>query len=95
MKKVTFSLNYRKPKSQYKPDEELIHKFHSPTRVVLYVVSFFFLSLHLLHGFSSSFQSVGTDRKYSKQIEIFGKIFAIFVPLGFAFIAIFHHLTHL
>jgi len=53
------------------------------------------LSLHLLHGFSSSFQSVGTDRKYSKQIEIFGKIFAIFVPLGFAFIAIFHHLTHL
>ena len=75
--------------------EELIHKFHSPTRVALYVVSFFFLSLHLLHGFSSSFQSVGTDRKYSKQIEVFGKIFAIFVPLGFAFIAIFHHLTHL
>ena len=24
MKKVTFSLNYRKPKSQYKPDEELM-----------------------------------------------------------------------
>tara|TARA_B100000989_G_scaffold96360_1_gene70161 strand:- start:408 stop:1067 length:660 start_codon:yes stop_codon:yes gene_type:complete len=75
--------------------EELIHKFDSPTRVVLYVVSFFFLSLHLLHGFSSSFQSMGTDRKYSKQIKVFGKIFAIFVPLGFAFIAVFHHLTHL
>ena len=74
--------------------EELVHKFHNPVRVGLYVISFIFLSLHLLHGFSSSFQSVGTDRKYANQINILGKIFAIVVPFGFAFIAIYHHLMH-
>ena len=40
------------------------------------------------------FQSVGTDRKYANQINILGKIFAIVVPFGFAFIAIYHHLMH-
>ena len=74
--------------------EELVHKFHNPVRVGLYVISFIFLSLHLLHRFSSSFQSVGTDRKYANQINTLGKIFAIVVPFGFAFIAIYHHLMH-
>jgi succinate dehydrogenase / fumarate reductase cytochrome b subunit len=39
--------------------EELIHKFESPVRVGIYALSFVFLALHLYHGFSSSFQSVG------------------------------------
>ena len=39
--------------------EELQHKFHNPIRTGLYVVSFVFLALHLLHGFQSAFQSVG------------------------------------
>lgn len=72
--------------------EELVHKFESPVRVGLYVLSFVFLSLHLLHGFSSSFQSVGVNNKYSKSIKTFTKAFSIIVPLGFVFIALFHHL---
>ena len=36
---------------------ELVHKFHSPIRVLIYCLSFIFLGLHLFHGFSSSFQS--------------------------------------
>jgi len=73
--------------------EELVHKFESPVRVGIYVLSFIFLSLHLLHGFSSSFQSVGVNNKYSKAIKTFTVAFSIVVPVGFIFIALFHHLT--
>ncbi len=74
--------------------EELLHKFEDLTRVVLYVVSFFFLALHLSHGFSSAFQSMGFNNKYTPAVKSFGKLYAIGIPLGFAFVAIFHFLNH-
>jgi succinate dehydrogenase / fumarate reductase cytochrome b subunit len=74
--------------------EELVHKFEDLTRVVLYVISFFFLSLHLSHGFSSAFQSMGFNNKYTPAVKSFGKLYAIGIPFGFAFIAIFHFLNH-
>ena len=73
--------------------EELVHKFHSPGRVFFYSISFVFLSLHLMHGFFSSFQSVGINNKYSKTIKLLATAFSIVIPLGFIFIAIFHHLN--
>lgn len=73
--------------------EELVHKFENPVRVGIYALSFVFLCLHLLHGFASSFQSVGINNKYSKVIKSFTTAFAVVVPLGFVFIALFHHLT--
>ncbi len=73
---------------------ELQHKFVSPVRTLLYVISFAFLALHLLHGFASSFQSVGVNNKYSGGIQKFAKAFAIVIPAGFIFVAIFHHLNH-
>ena len=73
--------------------EELVHKFHSPFRVVIYTLSFIFLSLHLFHGFASSFQSVGLNNKYTRSIKLFTVAFSLFVPAGFIFIAIFHHLN--
>ena len=75
--------------------EELVHKLVSPVRVGLYVVSFFFLALHLLHGFGSSFQSMGLNNKYTPAIKTFTKIFAIAIPAGFVFIALFHHFNAL
>ncbi len=72
---------------------ELAHKFHSPVRVVIYALSFVFLSLHLLHGFSSSFQSVGLNNKYTRGIKLFTVAFSLVIPAGFIFIAIFHHLN--
>lgn len=75
--------------------EETIAKFESPVRTGLYVISFVFLMLHLLHGFASSFQSVGFNNKYSKALQGFTKAFAIIIPLGFIFIAIFHYINHL
>ena len=74
--------------------EELIHKFEDLTRVILYVVSLFFLALHLSHGFSSAFQSMGFNNKYTMAVKSIGKVYAIGIPAGFAFIAIFHFLNH-
>jgi len=73
--------------------EEMVHKFVSPVRVGFYAVSFVFLMLHLLHGFSSSFQSVGLNNKYTKGLKSFTIAYSILIPVGFIFIAIFHHLN--
>jgi succinate dehydrogenase / fumarate reductase cytochrome b subunit len=76
--------------------EETVAKFAGdPLRVGIYVLAFVFLIFHLLHGFSSSFQSVGFNNKYSRSLKVFTKAFAIVIPLGFAFIAIFHYVSHL
>lgn len=73
--------------------EELVHKFHNPVRVAIYALSFVFLSLHLFHGFSSSFQSVGLNNKYTHGIKLFTVAFSLLIPAGFIFIAIFHYLN--
>lgn len=73
---------------------ELLHKFESPVRTGLYCLSFMLLSLHLWHGFNSSFQSIGFNNKYSKGLQNFAYGFAIVVPFGFLFIALFHHFNH-
>jgi len=73
---------------------ELQHKFVSPIRVGIYCVAFVFLSLHLLHGFSSAFQSVGANNKYTRALSKFGVAYAILIPLGFIVIALFHHFNH-
>ena len=72
---------------------ELLHKFQNPIRVVAYVVAFFLLMMHLLHGFQSAFQSIGANhRKYTPFIKAFGKVFAIVIPVGFMLIAIINYL---
>jgi len=73
---------------------ELQHKFTSLPRMISYVVAFVFLSLHLLHGFQSSFQSVGfSNQKTRISLHKLGNLFAVVVPMGFIFIAIFHFIT--
>lgn len=69
---------------------ELVAKFQNPIRVGIYSVCFVLLSVHLWHGFASSFQSVGFNNRYSKTIQKLGYAFAIVVPFGFVFIALFH-----
>jgi len=74
--------------------EELAHKFESPLRVGAYVIAFIFLSLHLMHGFSSAFQSAGASSMRKEKLQLFAKVYSILIPLGFIFIALFHHFNH-
>jgi succinate dehydrogenase / fumarate reductase cytochrome b subunit len=73
---------------------ELKHKFIPIWRVALYCIGFVFLSLHLQHGFSSAFQSSGLNNKYTNGLKFFGKLYSLFIPLGFIVIALFHHFNH-
>lgn len=74
---------------------ELVAKFSGePVRVFLYVLAFVFLSLHLMHGFASSFQSVGfRHNKFTPIIVNLGKLYAIAVPALYVFIAVFHFIN--
>lgn len=73
---------------------ELQHKFVSPLRVGAYVIAFVFLALHLMHGFTSAFQSMGSTAGRKKGLMTFGKVYAIAIPALFIFIALFHYFNH-
>jgi len=84
-----------KPEDANRYYGELVHKFEDPIRVGIYALSFVFLSLHLLHGFQSAFQSSGVNhRKYTPAIQKLGKLYAVLIPAGYIFIAVYHYLTH-
>ena len=74
--------------------EELQHKFLSPYRVGAYVLAFIFLLLHLLHGFTSAFQSMGSTAGRKKALTLLGKIYSYAIVLGFIFVAVWHHFNH-
>lgn len=74
--------------------QELQHKFVDPIRTGLYLIANILLAFHLWHGFSSSFQSVGFNNKYSKSLKNFSYAFAVFVPFMFVVVALFHHFSH-
>jgi len=78
----------------YRYYEELVHKFESPLRVGAYVLAFVLLALHLLHGFTSAFQSIGATMGRKKTMQNIGKAYSILIPLGFIVIALFHHFNH-
>jgi len=74
---------------------ETVHKFESPVRVGIYILAFILLAIHLWHGFSSAFQSVGFNNAYSKALRGFTKFYAVIIPFGFVFIAIYLHFNQL
>jgi len=79
---------------EYRYFHEMVEKFHSPVRVSAYVISFVLLGLHLAHGFTSAFQSVGSTAGRKKVLQQIGKAYSILIPLGFIIVAVFHHLNH-
>lgn len=78
----------------YRYYEELVHKFENPLRVGAYVLAFILLALHLLHGFTSAFQSMGITAGRKKFLKNLGTIYSVVIPLGFIIIALFHHFNH-
>ncbi|WP_159018602.1 succinate dehydrogenase cytochrome b subunit [Algibacter sp. L3A6] len=74
--------------------DELVHKFSNPARVVAYVIAFVFLALHLMHGFTSAFQSMGSTAGRKQTLQNIGKAYSIIIPLGFVVIALYHFFNH-
>lgn len=75
----------------YRYLHELREKFADPLRVGIYCLAFVFLSLHLLHGFKSAFQSIGARSIFADWLRKSSLAYGIIVPAGFIFIALFHY----
>ncbi|SDL37848.1 succinate dehydrogenase cytochrome b subunit [Pedobacter antarcticus] len=63
----------------------MLQKFSNPLEVVIYLLGIASLFYHLLHGFSSAFQSLGLNhKKYNYMIRNSGWLFSIIICLTFA-----------
>lgn len=61
--------------------------------VILYVLSMISLAYHLLHGFASTFQTMGWNhKKYTPIIKAIGVGFSIIIPLLFAAMPVYIYL---
>ena len=68
----------------------LLEYFRSPYATIWYVVAQVCLGIHLSHGFSSSFQSLGFNHpRYSSWIKKIGLVYALAMALGFSLLAIY------
>ena len=71
------------------PYEQTVMVLSDPISGIVYTLGAIVLGVHLSHGFSSAFQSLGLNHpKYMPLIKLVGRIFAIVVAVGFAAIAI-------
>jgi len=73
---------------------ELVEKFVNPLIVLAYIFAFVLLGLHLAHGFTSAFQSLGGTAGRKKTLQTIGKLYSIIIPFGFVFIATYHYFNH-
>ena len=76
------------------PTADLYRKVYASFKqewiVGVYLVGMVVLSLHLLHGFQSSFQTLGLNHpKWMPLIKAVGVVYSILVPLGFAAIPLY------
>ena len=72
-----------------------IEIFRNPLWVGLYVIATLLVALHMRHGISSAFQSLGLDHpRYTGQIVAIGIVVAIVIGAGLAVIPIWVFLTH-
>ncbi|ATP58552.1 succinate dehydrogenase [Pedobacter ginsengisoli] len=74
----------------------MVETFKNPFLVLLYVLAMVSLAYHLLHGFSSAFQTLGWNhKKYTPLIKGFGFWFSIIIPLIFALMPIVMYLGYI
>jgi len=72
-----------------------VEVFQSPGYVAFYVVGMAIVFMHLRHGVSSAFQSLGANHpRYNRLILAGGYVLATVLGLGFAFIPVWAYLTH-
>ncbi len=70
--------------------QRVLYAFKQPVFVIIYVLSMIALGMHLWHGFQSAFQTLGLNhRKYMPLIRFIGRVYAVVVPAGFAYIPVY------
>jgi succinate dehydrogenase / fumarate reductase cytochrome b subunit len=68
--------------------------FTSPIWVGIYVFCMVLIGLHLRHGISSAFQSLGAEHPvYTKRLVTAGTVLAVLIAGGFAIIPIWIYVT--
>jgi succinate dehydrogenase cytochrome b subunit len=71
-----------------------IEVFRQPLWVAFYVIGTLIVGLHLRHGVSSAFQSLGLDHpRYTRRITAVGIAFAVLIGVGLAIIPIWVYFT--
>jgi len=72
-----------------------IEVFRQPLWVAFYVTATLLVGLHLRHGISSAFQSVGLDHpRYTRRLVAVGIGFAVLIGGGLAIIPMWVYFTH-
>lgn len=72
-----------------------IEVFQNPFWVVVYVLATLLVGLHLRHGFTSAFQSLGLDHPlYTRRLSALGVIFALLIGVGLAIIPVWVYFIH-
>lgn len=67
--------------------------FQNTTYVILYILSMFFVGVHLYHGVKASFQTFGLlHPRYNAFIKYFGRTYAIVVAVGFIALPVYFFL---
>jgi len=68
--------------------------FSRPWWVAFYVAATLLVALHLRHGISSSFQSLGLDHPvYTRRLTVWGIVFAVIIGGGLACIPLWLYVT--
>jgi len=72
-----------------------VEVFQNPLWVVVYVAATLIVGLHLRHGFSSAFQSLGIDHPlYTRRLTALGILFALLIGVGLAVIPVWVFLRY-
>lgn len=70
--------------------EEAVRAFSNPYYSIFYVIAMILIGLHLHHGFSSAFQTLGMRHpKYYPFLRGLGVFLAVVISVGFSIIPIF------
>lgn len=86
----TFFFPYRLGNPSNTMYEGVVEAFSNTYYSLFYLLAMIFLAFHLVHGFQSSFQSMGIrHNRYTAFIKKFGIVFSILLCAGFALIPLY------
>jgi succinate dehydrogenase / fumarate reductase cytochrome b subunit len=84
-----FGLLKADPLNRYDVFSMMVYGFQNPIVSAFYIIAIFLLALHLSHGSSSFFQSLGlNDKKMTPRLARWGRIFAWSIFVGYTSIPV-------